>query len=173
MSCRHRTGLRTSPNITDQTLGRTSSRWLDAYALDERRRRPSDPWTLVLYMVDRRCSPSWHTVYTPATARLSGQAHAGAPPRARGPLTPLYPSQLTCSVTFCFCGVEQGGRHSYSGRSRWPGRWVICKICNTTLFTILSILPFSLILLKRRRVFSRPEDGLAVLEEVKGVSHCI
>lgn len=56
--------------------------------------------------------------------------------------SPLYPSQLTYSLTFCFCGVEQGGRHSYSGRARWPGRWVICKICNTTLFTFLSILPF-------------------------------
>lgn len=87
------------------------------------------------------------------------------------PLTPLYPSQLTCSVTFCFCGVEQGGRHSYSGRSRRPGRWVIRKICNTTLFTILSILSFFANFVEHRRVFSRPEDGLTDVEEIKGVSH--
>lgn len=75
------------------------------------------------------------------------------------PLIPLYPSQLTCSLTFCFCGVEQGGRHSYSGRSRRPGRWVICKICNTTLFTILSILPFSLTLLSIVGFSADPKQG--------------
>lgn len=93
--------------------------------------------------------------------------------RTHRPLTLLYPSQLTCSVTFCFCGVEQGGRHSYSGRSRWPGRWVICKICNTTLFTILSILSFFANFVEHRRVFSRPEDGLTDVEEFKGVSHYV
>lgn len=135
----------------------------------------------------RRTSPATGRLYSvhctagrraasSATQRHIWLNHAtrrASPRRARShcPLTLLYPSQLTCSVTFCFCGVEQGGRHSYSGRSRRPGRWVICKICNTTLFTILSILSFFANFVEHRRVFSRPEDGLTDVEELKGVSH--
>lgn len=155
MTTRYRLSI--TLNNTVQTQGRTRVR---------RRRRPR---VFTCLLLESRLLPARRARVLPCdipTSEHTAGAHC--------PLTLLYPSQLTCSVTFCFCGVEQGGRHSYSGRSRRSGRWVICKICNTTLFTILSILSFFANFVEHRRVFSRPEDGLTDIEDIKGgIALCI